>query len=136
MALRGVKAVGDWVIDAEIATRGYTTRAKEEQRRTAAPAFTGRVRKWEKRWGLTDHMTLLRWERREEEAVEAAPSENLTSNHEPPKADPETSNVKCETPGTTSNGLDSRWDQQRDGDEVTDESWAKRQKGEAVEPGT
>ena len=71
--MRGVRAVGDWAIDAEVTTRGYTTRAKEEQRRTAAPVFTGRVRKWEKRWSLVGHMAVLRWERVEADAAGGAP---------------------------------------------------------------
>ena len=60
---RSLRVVGDFAIDAEVTTRGYTTRAKEEQRRTAAPVFTGRVRRWERRWGQVGHMALLRWER-------------------------------------------------------------------------
>ena len=71
--MRSVRAVGDWAIDAEVTTRGYTTRAKEEQRRTAAPVFTGRVRKWEKRWSLVGHMAVLRWERVEADAAGGAP---------------------------------------------------------------
>mmetsp|Transcript_25070 Transcript_25070/g.54157 ORF Transcript_25070/g.54157 Transcript_25070/m.54157 type:complete len:121 (-) Transcript_25070:230-592(-) len=43
--------------------RSYTTRAKEEQRRTAASAFVGRVRRWEKRWVKQGHLLLLSWER-------------------------------------------------------------------------
>ena len=69
-----VRAAGDFGIEAEVTTRGYTTRAKEEQRRTAAPVFTGRVRKWEKRWSYVGHMSLMRWERVEAEAGSAAPT--------------------------------------------------------------
>eukprot|EP00966_Prymnesium_polylepis_P160846 3717072-Prymnesium_polylepis.1 len=63
LGARGVRAVGDWAIEGEVSTRGYTTRAKEEQRRTAAPVFSGRVRRWEKRWSFVGHMALFRWER-------------------------------------------------------------------------
>ena len=56
-------AVGDHEVDPEAPKRGYTTRAKEEQRRTAAPAFTGRVRRWERRWTRNGHLKVLRWER-------------------------------------------------------------------------
>ena len=43
--------------------RGYTTRGKVEQARTAAPVFTGRVRRWTKQVGQVGHLQLLKWER-------------------------------------------------------------------------
>eukprot|EP00325_Prymnesiales_sp_UTEX-LB-985_P000370 CAMPEP_0174705450 /NCGR_PEP_ID=MMETSP1094-20130205/8671_1 /TAXON_ID=156173 /ORGANISM="Chrysochromulina brevifilum, Strain UTEX LB 985" /LENGTH=98 /DNA_ID=CAMNT_0015903615 /DNA_START=21 /DNA_END=317 /DNA_ORIENTATION=+ len=61
-----MRLVGDYEVDVDAPKRGYTTRAKEEQRRTAAPAFTGRVRRWEKRWTQNGHLTVLRWERVDE----------------------------------------------------------------------
>ena len=57
--------------ETDVPKRGYTTRAKEEQRRTAAPAFTGRVRRWEKRWSCHGHLTVMRWERVDTETTEA-----------------------------------------------------------------
>ena len=49
----GSKVVGDYEITAEDQAapkqRGYTTRAKEEARRTEVK-FTGLVRRWERRW--------------------------------------------------------------------------------------
>ena len=42
--------------------RGYTTRGKLEQQRTAAPIFTGRVRRWEKKWVKQGHLTVMKWE--------------------------------------------------------------------------
>lgn len=67
-----LRTVGDFAIDAESGTRGYTTRAREEQRRTAAPVFSGRVRRWEKRWVSVGHMVLLRWERAESDVSQQA----------------------------------------------------------------
>ena len=61
-----MRLVGDYEVDVDAPKRGYTTRAKEEQRRTAAPAFTGRVRRWEKRWTQHGHLTVLKWERVDE----------------------------------------------------------------------
>jgi len=54
--------------------RSYSTRGSEEQRRTAAPAFTGRVRGWEKRWVAVGHLTVLQWVCKESEEVGAAPA--------------------------------------------------------------
>ncbi|KAL1530012.1 hypothetical protein AB1Y20_000937 [Prymnesium parvum] len=82
---RGFRAVGDWLIEAEVATRGYTTRAKEEQRRTAAPAFTGRVRKWQKRQSHVGHMKLVRWERVEEAA--SAHTDSSSAPNESPRGE-------------------------------------------------
>ena len=53
------------------AKRGYTTRHKEQQQQLR-PTFTGRVRRWERRWTLQGHLTVLRWERVEGEAAEAS----------------------------------------------------------------
>ena len=63
----GMRVVGDYEIPPEEeqrlgAKRGYTTRAKEEARRTEVK-FTGLVRRWEKRWVLLGHLRVLRWER-------------------------------------------------------------------------
>ena len=66
----------------DVPKRGYTTRAKEEQRRTAAPAFTGRVRRWEKRWSRQGHLTVMRWERVDSEATDSGVAETL---EEPPR---------------------------------------------------
>ena len=51
---------------ADYGGRSYTTRAKEEARRTAQPGFTGRVRSWEKRWVQQGHLTVLTWVRKTE----------------------------------------------------------------------
>ena len=62
--------VGDYEITAEDQAapkqRGYTTRAKEEARRTEVK-FTGLVRRWERRWVRHGHLRVLRWERVEEQ---------------------------------------------------------------------
>ena len=50
---------------ADYGARSYTTRSKEEQRRTAASAFVGRVRRWEKRWVMQGHLDLPLWVRTE-----------------------------------------------------------------------
>lgn len=51
---------------ADYGGRSYTTRAKEEARRTAQPGFTGRVRCWEKRWVKQGHLTVFSWVRKTE----------------------------------------------------------------------
>ena len=56
---------------ADYGARSYTTRAKEEQRRTAAPAFVGRVRRWEKRWVKQGHLDVYSWVRTDNLAVVA-----------------------------------------------------------------
>ena len=50
--------------------RGYTTRHKEQQQQLR-PTFTGRVRRWEKRWAKQGHLTVWRWERVEGDAADA-----------------------------------------------------------------
>ena len=57
--------MGDYEVgDLDGPKRGYTTRSKEEQRRTGVGTrFTGLVRGWEKRWVKHGHLTVLRWER-------------------------------------------------------------------------
>jgi len=57
---------------ADYGGRVYTTRAKEEQRRTAAATFVGSVRHWEKRWVRRGHLRVLSWERTDQE-INAAP---------------------------------------------------------------
>ena len=64
----GMRVVGDYEVpdhlleDNQLQKRGYTTRAKEEARRTAVK-FTGLVRRWEKRWVMQGHLRVLRWVR-------------------------------------------------------------------------
>ena len=77
--------------------RSYTTRAKEEQRRTlvrrpalcgsttltrpppllgrAAPAFVGRVRPWTKRWAPLCQLTVPRWVRADEKSEGLPPAD-------------------------------------------------------------
>ena len=52
--------------DGALPKRGYTTRGKLEQQRTAAPVFTGLVRRWERRWVKQGHLTVLKWDRARE----------------------------------------------------------------------
>jgi hypothetical protein len=77
-------APGEYEADPEGPKRGYTTRAKEEQRRTAAPAFTGLVRRWVKRWAHSGHLIVLRWERAhpmaQEHTTEAESEESEASS--------------------------------------------------------
>jgi hypothetical protein len=75
--------VGGYEVDIDAPKRGYTTRAKEEQRRTAAPAFTGRVRRWEKRWTQHGQMTVLRWERVDDADTGDASMSGATPAEEP-----------------------------------------------------
>ena len=75
----GMRTVGDYEVgpaDEEDVRRkrGYTTRAKEEARRTEVK-FTGLVRRWEKRWVLLGHLPVLRWERVQAEASEGGEPE-------------------------------------------------------------
>jgi hypothetical protein len=64
------RAIGDYIVgdDDGPKQRGYTTRGKVEQQRTAAPVFTGRVRRWEKRWAMQGHLRVLKWERTAEDS--------------------------------------------------------------------
>ena len=75
------RVVGDYYIPAvgeeesRPKQRGYTTRAKEEARRTEVK-FTGLVRRWEKRWVNVGHLKVLRWEREDgggDDAARASP---------------------------------------------------------------
>ena len=61
--------------------RGYTTRHKEQQQQLR-PTFTGRVRRWEKRWAKQGHLTVWRWERVEGDAADANPDAS-TGSEEP-----------------------------------------------------
>ena len=69
------KTVGDYELEDGPKKRGYTTRGKVEQERTAAPKLIRRVRHWEKRWVKHGKMTVMRWQRREEAATESAATE-------------------------------------------------------------
>ena len=62
---------------ADYEKRSYTTRHKEEQRRSAAAAFAGHVRKWEKRWEKNGHLEVLTWVRIE--GSSAAPTDQSAS---------------------------------------------------------
>ena len=79
----GMKVVGDYYIptvaEDDRPKRGYTTRAKEEARRTEVK-FTGLVRRWEKRWVIMGHLRVLRWERVQDaaEGGEADRSRGIT----------------------------------------------------------
>eukprot|EP00964_Phaeocystis_antarctica_P091527 scaffold58715_cov60-Phaeocystis_antarctica.AAC.1 len=58
------------------AKRSYTTRAKEEQRRTAAPAFVGRVRPWTKCWApFGSGLTVPRWVRADQKTEALPPAD-------------------------------------------------------------
>ena len=71
------RVVGDYYIpaageeEARPKQRGYTTRAKEEARRTEVK-FTGLVRRWERRWTQVGHLRVLRWEREDGASGEPA----------------------------------------------------------------
>ena len=74
------RIVGDYIVGEDDALpplkggkRGYTTRGKVEQERSAAPAFTGKVRKWEQRWVKQGHLTVFKYVRVDSGAVAAEP---------------------------------------------------------------
>ena len=89
LEVKSLRTVGDFAVD-DYPTRGYTTRAKEEQRRTAAPVFTGRVRRWEKRWVDHGHLPAFCWVHAE--VTEAGDSVRDASAQPAPSAegDPQT----------------------------------------------
>ena len=63
-------SIGDYEIGDEIdrPKRGYTTRAKEEARRTEVK-FVGDVRRWEKRWTNVGHLRVAKWVRIESDKL-------------------------------------------------------------------
>lgn len=80
--------VGDYELEDGPKPRGYTTRGKVEQQRTAAPVFTGLVRKWEKRPVQQGHLTVIKWERVQETATEAAARNNASADSSSAGGDP------------------------------------------------